>query len=319
MGRIEGEGFYDMNLPAGGEATDYNFGLRGLRAEFISLAYFLASTPPVEQLVLELTRGLGVTSFRADRNGTLQVAAAAGEAAASLELYTADLFPVALVAGGQTLNASVAEGESYVLLVTGPDGALDLDVSIQRWLPVLLTNAANPCDVDGNGHVTPVDVLLVINVLNGGAGGPPGTQESDQYLDVNGDGQLTALDVLQVINFLNGAGGAAAPRSAAEGEAPAAPAVWALSSVEPPAWLPTVAGTGLVTAPAVIADRRDPATAETVSSLEQGWPRQTLRDNAALSSDRLATEWGSQDDDTLDALLVEPLLPILAEDAVLMQ
>jgi hypothetical protein len=31
--------------------------------------------------------------------------------------------------------------------------------------------------------------------------------------------------------------------------------------------------------------------------------------------DQVATEWGLPEDDTLDALLVEPLLPILAEDA----
>jgi hypothetical protein len=71
-----------------------------------------------------------------------------------------------------------------------------------------LLAAANPLDTSGDGIVSPLDALLVINALN---------QEASilalSHLDVNGDSFLTPLDALLVINWLNnitldgGAGG----------------------------------------------------------------------------------------------------------------
>ncbi|MEC9002399.1 MAG: dockerin type I domain-containing protein [Planctomycetota bacterium] len=68
-------------------------------------------------------------------------------------------------------------------------------------------NADEPHDVDGNGLVTPLDVLLGINKLNSQRSNLPvagglGTFSS-VYLDVNGDGLLTPLDTLMIIDLLN--------------------------------------------------------------------------------------------------------------------
>jgi hypothetical protein len=72
-------------------------------------------------------------------------------------------------------------------------------------------------DVNGDGAVTPLDVLFLINFLNqqasdrawsGAAVFPPPSY------DVNGDGAVSPLDVLNVVNRLN-----ALPLGAAEGEA----------------------------------------------------------------------------------------------------
>ena len=60
-------------------------------------------------------------------------------------------------------------------------------------------------DVNGDGQLTPIDVLLVINYLNG-----VGAHEST--LDVTGDGQVSPIDALLVINSLNS-------EAVAEGEA----------------------------------------------------------------------------------------------------
>jgi hypothetical protein len=78
------------------------------------------------------------------------------------------------------------------------------------------THVTNPLDVNADGIVSPMDVLMVINTIN----------RPDQYVaqgafkfsngpypDVNGDSFVTALDVLLVINHLN----RAAPTNA-EGE-----------------------------------------------------------------------------------------------------
>ncbi len=73
-----------------------------------------------------------------------------------------------------------------------------------------------PFDVNGNGNVSAVDALIIINRLNA-----EGTQqlrswptELEVRMDVNLDGYWSAVDALQVINFLN----AATFEPAAEGE-----------------------------------------------------------------------------------------------------
>lgn len=53
----------------------------------------------------------------------------------------------------------------------------------------------DPCDVTGDGHVTPQDALVIINAVNVG--------EYAEELDVNSDGWLTPMDPLLVVNWLN--------------------------------------------------------------------------------------------------------------------
>lgn len=96
-------------------------------------------------------------------------------------------------------------------------------------------------DVNNDGELTPVDVLIVINALNRlgvvplDRQPPPG---SSNFIDVNGDRYLTPLDALILINALNrqsrggaeglpnggngsgGSGSGADQGSAGEGEAP---------------------------------------------------------------------------------------------------
>ena len=60
-------------------------------------------------------------------------------------------------------------------------------------------------DVNGDGFVSPLDALLVINYLNSsGAGMVPNASPSNGMLDVTGDKYITAVDALAVINHLNG-------------------------------------------------------------------------------------------------------------------
>ncbi len=64
-----------------------------------------------------------------------------------------------------------------------------------------------PQDVNGDGYVSPIDALIIINEINsngahpipiGGEGEPP-----THRIDVNGDGMITPIDVLLIINLLN--------------------------------------------------------------------------------------------------------------------
>lgn len=76
-----------------------------------------------------------------------------------------------------------------------------------------------PEDVDGDGSVSPLDPLIIVNYINNhGAGNirPNAEGESVGNLDVDGDGAITPLDILIVINALN----RPAPIATGEGSSP---------------------------------------------------------------------------------------------------
>lgn len=81
---------------------------------------------------------------------------------------------------------------------------LDVDFgfenTISRW-----QNPVEPLDVDNDGFIAPIDVLLVINDLNafGSRDLRDSNVPSEPYLDVNGDSFTAAIDVLLIINHLN--------------------------------------------------------------------------------------------------------------------
>ncbi len=77
-------------------------------------------------------------------------------------------------------------------------------------------NPANNLDVNADGSISPIDVLILVNDINfNGVRTLPSTLPTPPYLDPNGDGQIGPLDVLLVIDFINARGNA----GAGEGEA----------------------------------------------------------------------------------------------------
>ena len=71
-------------------------------------------------------------------------------------------------------------------------------------------NPVEPRDVNGDGEITPLDALILINYMNsfgpgplGGSGGRGGSGEGRVWVDVNGDGIISPLDILIIINWLN--------------------------------------------------------------------------------------------------------------------
>lgn len=88
----------------------------------------------------------------------------------------------------------------------GPDviaGLVDLvlsDTDVAYW-----TNSSNPLDVNNNGLVDPLDVLIVINEinLNGIRSLNPLTDRGLPFVDTNSNGQIDPIDALLVINALN--------------------------------------------------------------------------------------------------------------------
>ncbi len=66
-------------------------------------------------------------------------------------------------------------------------------------------NRQNPFDVDADGSVSPLDVLLLVNEINatGSRVLPRPVPFSAPFVDPTNDGILDPLDVLQVVNYLN--------------------------------------------------------------------------------------------------------------------
>ncbi len=102
-------------------------------------------------------------------------------------------------------------------------------------------NPIEPRDVNGDGKITPLDALILINRLNsagpgplGGDGARGGSGEGPIWFDVNGDGVLSPLDVLIIINWLNRRRLVAIAEQPAEGEA-APPVVSATLAANLPA------------------------------------------------------------------------------------
>jgi hypothetical protein len=119
---------------------------------------------------------------------------------------------------------SLADAQVNELVLTPPptnaatdpvDGILTIgDVGLWH-------NAVDGQDVNNDGFVTPLDVLVLINYLNlhnGGVTLPPIAAPPPAYYDVNADGDCTPLDTLLVIDDLNEHG----PRPVGDGEATAA-------------------------------------------------------------------------------------------------
>jgi methionine-rich copper-binding protein CopC len=98
-----------------------------------------------------------------------------------------------------------------------PTDAVDGLLAIGGW-----QNPRHPCDVNDDGYITPVDVLLLINDIN--AHGPreltaPPTPTPPPFLDPTGDGWIGPIDVLRVINCINEHGpGPVLSASGGEGE-----------------------------------------------------------------------------------------------------
>lgn len=205
-GESEHDQFANVQLPGGQNTSGFNFGERGLRTDLIGrtlLASSLKLTPSELLLQLDVMNGRWLP-FQAAQSGILTLSAD-GEAGREIQLYAADMTPVAISRG--ELAARLEKGQSYVLYVG--EGEAKLSASIAAPISSPYTNRTEPCDVNRDGKVVPGDVLLLFNALN--------RQLDDRILnqlvalqelqdvlaDVNGDGSLSPLDALAIINRLN--------------------------------------------------------------------------------------------------------------------
>lgn len=146
---------------------------------------------------------------------------------ASLAAGALDTFQVQM----QSETAGVKSGQ--IALANSDSDESPFLFSITGTVHPVLHNPDIPEDVNGDGYVTAIDVLLVIDYLNNAR-----PSMSVMYADVSGDGFLSPLDALKVIDYINShlgttSGEAEAPAVA---EAVAAPAAASLRGPDGPAF-----------------------------------------------------------------------------------
>jgi hypothetical protein len=194
------------------------------RGEIFGTPTVNLSTPGIVRLTV--STGASTALLPLDTTGslvllelTVHADAAVGPSAINLRADFRD-------AGTQTVT-NLADATTQDLVLTPAPTNADTDavdglfaiVDAAGW-----HNAANGFDVNGDGHVTPLDALLLVQYLNtqeGGVALPAIAAPPPSYYDVNRDRAATPLDVLAVVNYLNAHGPAAREAGAAEDLAPA--------------------------------------------------------------------------------------------------
>ncbi len=190
-----------------------------------------------------------------------------------------------------TYRASDGAGSSVVTTVT---------ITISDPPPPLHQNPINHTDVNADGFVSPIDVLLIVNFINANGNGvsvstlpaPP------PYRDVDGNNRITPNDILQVINAINQL------RAGGEGEGAG---VWedsvliATPSISSYAWQDTVSR---------VADTQPVVMQEVPSDQQRIGVADAVRASALVSesfkyctSEELLAEMVDENDEDADELL----------------
>lgn len=130
--------------------------------------------------------------------GKLQVATT-GPAAARIDLLSAVFREFAAFAGESDSSSNTDES----IVETMMPGS--------RLVPAAQQPPAPSMDINGDGNITPLDALILINAINSSSG-------SIASMDLSGDNWLSAIDVLQVVHFLNDRSDIPSVPGSAEGE-----------------------------------------------------------------------------------------------------
>jgi hypothetical protein len=189
-------GIQISSLPAGAPAS--------VLTEYGLLSYQISGLPIGGRASIELRLSGGPAISAVYKYGPMQPGAAAA------------WYPLPASNSGSGASAEVAVDRAILTLVDGQQGDADWEANGVIVDPLAFaftedtghdpgwTNPNEPLDVNADGKITPLDVLLIINRLN--LGDESLDQErlpGEPYYDVNSDRLVTPGDVLLVINHLN--------------------------------------------------------------------------------------------------------------------
>lgn len=186
-------------------ATDLVYG-DSYTQEFVVLVIDVAERPQTIELANDT-----VTELRpGDEVGSVLVDGVAANGGVTL---TVDDPRFEIVSGTLKLAGGVwverVDQTEIQLEITAQDVGQVFQPSAATFVIEVLENATPyhnedlPYDVNGDGAVTALDALLIVNYLNTYGPGPVGYGDPGYGYDVNSDGSVTSLDALLVVNELN--------------------------------------------------------------------------------------------------------------------
>lgn len=90
-----------------------------------------------------------------------------------------------------------------------PSQPTTVTITIGRAPPPVYQNPSQRWDVNADGFISPIDVLILVNLLNSRGSSVPvaGLPGPPDYVDVDGDNFVTPLDVLAVVDKINSSSG----------------------------------------------------------------------------------------------------------------
>ena len=161
-----------------------------------------------------ITTVLDVLRNDSDPDGTL-------DPAKLVIVSGSDMADVVVQSNG-TIRFTPREGflgtTQFRYVVSDNDGSPSVPTDVTVLVVVsIYQNPKNRFDVDDDGSVSPLDVLVLINLLNSQAPSLPvdGLPGPPAYVDVNADNRVDPLDVLDLINNINSRGNREGEGSAA--------------------------------------------------------------------------------------------------------
>jgi len=90
-----------------------------------------------------------------------------------------------------------------------PSQPTTVTITIGRAPPPVYQNPSQRWDVNADGFISPIDVLILVNLINSRGSSVPvaGLPGPPDYVDVDGDNFVTPLDVLAVVDKINSSSG----------------------------------------------------------------------------------------------------------------
>jgi hypothetical protein len=221
-------------LIGGSDARDDDFTLEALATGGYRVADQTGSTDyalAIDQVFANL--GQGVDTLRlTGANQSFDLARATGIERLDLTSATVQLLNVTTAAvmqassdvGGLWIKLDAADQVQFSnewkyekrALIDGVNVHVLTAGAVQLYIENgVLQNPFNPLDSNGDGEVSPIDALLIINYLNQFGSGKLSANASLFAIDTDGDQFAAPIDVLRVVNFINSRAGLSQ-----EGEAP---------------------------------------------------------------------------------------------------
>jgi len=238
--RISGDSLLITLVPNANGQTTIFVKATDLTGRSVSDSFVLTVTPVNDGPVTvpdSYTTPQGVTLITTDARGTLTVTTTDDGVLANDRDPEGDSFTATVTVqptrGSVTMNADgtftyipgstalAGTTDTFKYVAKDSQGAASVattvTITIGRPPQPKYQNPTRKQDVNADGFISPIDVLIVVNLLNSrgpsvpveGLPGPP------DYVDVNGDNVVNPLDALEVINYINSQSGGS---SGGEGE-----------------------------------------------------------------------------------------------------